>query len=254
MKISYYSDLHLEFEGLDIKNEHADVIVLAGDIHLADKGVKWAAAMFKQPVIMIMGNHEAYTRQNINLEQIIYSMKNAAKGTNVHVLNNESIIIDSVNFIGSTLWSDFNLYGKPKLSMQLALGMINDYSFIKLPTEQMINRLFTPSDALTLFKEAMLFIQSAIEPEKENIIVTHYGVDERCSHPQFHGDNLTAAFNGNLSEFITNNRESISAWIYGHTHHNLDFEIAGVPIITNQRGYAPHDQVPAFDKNKLLSI
>ncbi|GLS88971.1 phosphatase [Psychromonas marina] len=254
MKIGYYSDLHLEFQGLEIKNDEADVIVLAGDIHLGDQGVKWAADTFKQPVVAVAGNHEAYTRQNVNLDQILYSMRLAAKGTNVHVLNNESIVIDGVNFIGSTLWSDFNLYGRPKLSMQLALGMINDYSLIKLPTEQMINRLFTPNDALTLFQEAMQFIQSAIEPEKENIIITHYGVDERCSHPQFHGDDLSAAFNSNLSEFITNNRESISAWIYGHTHHNLDFEIAGIPIITNQRGYAPYDEVPEFDECKLLSV
>jgi predicted phosphodiesterase len=254
MKIGYYSDLHLEFQDLEIKNDDADVIVLAGDIHLGSQGIKWAADTFKQPVIVIAGNHEGYTRQNVNLEQIIYGMRLASKGTNVHVLNNENIVINGVNFIGSTLWSDFNIYKKQKVSMQLAMAMVNDYSLIKLPTDKMINRLFTPNDALTLFNEAITFIQTAIEPDKENVIITHYGVDERCTHPQYHGDALSGAFISDLSEFITKHQESITAWIYGHTHHNQDFEIAGVPILTNQRGYAPNDQTPLFDEKKILNI
>lgn len=37
MKIGYYSDLHLEFQALKIKNDEADAIVLAGDMHFGDQ-------------------------------------------------------------------------------------------------------------------------------------------------------------------------------------------------------------------------
>lgn len=254
MKIGYYSDLHLEFENLKLINDEADVVVLAGDIHSGVQGVKWASNNFKQQVIMIPGNHEFYTRKNINLQQIIYGMRTAAKGTNVNILNNENIVIDGVNFIGSTLWTDFNLYGKQDIAMLLAGQMINDYSFIKMPTEHMVNRLFTTNDALALYKEAIAFIHSSIQLNAQNVIITHYGVDERCSNPRFHRDHLTAAFNSDLKEFITTNKNKITAWIYGHTHFNLDFEIENVPILTNQRGYAPEELVSNFKKNKLLYI
>lgn len=46
MKIAYYSDLHLEFKRLDIINEDADVVILAGDIHIGEAGVVWAAETF----------------------------------------------------------------------------------------------------------------------------------------------------------------------------------------------------------------
>ena len=38
-------------------------------------------------------------------------LKLHANGTNIHILDNEQIILEGVRFLGSTLWSDFNLYG-----------------------------------------------------------------------------------------------------------------------------------------------
>jgi hypothetical protein len=43
MKIQVVSDLHLEFAPLTLPNVGADVVVLAGDIDIGTKGVRFAA-------------------------------------------------------------------------------------------------------------------------------------------------------------------------------------------------------------------
>ncbi len=61
MKIQILSDLHLEFENFNFYNTDADVVVLAGDVHLGMNGVLWAKkAIQNQPVIYVLGNHEYY--------------------------------------------------------------------------------------------------------------------------------------------------------------------------------------------------
>ena len=42
MKIQLLSDLHIEFEDYMYPDNDSDVVVLAGDIHTKDRGVKWA--------------------------------------------------------------------------------------------------------------------------------------------------------------------------------------------------------------------
>ena len=61
MRLHILSDLHLEFGQVDIPPTEADVVVMAGDIHLGPNGCRWARKQFPdQPVIYVPGNHEYY--------------------------------------------------------------------------------------------------------------------------------------------------------------------------------------------------
>ena len=63
MKIQILSDLHIEFQDYTYQKCDADVVVLAGDIHTKDKGIKWAIEnIVDKPVIYVLGNHEFYGR------------------------------------------------------------------------------------------------------------------------------------------------------------------------------------------------
>ena len=44
MKIQVISDLHREFGFMDISFDRADLVILAGDIHLGTKGIEWIKA------------------------------------------------------------------------------------------------------------------------------------------------------------------------------------------------------------------
>ena len=111
MKLQILSDLHLEFAPCQIVNTDADVVILAGDIHLGDRGYKWAEQNIKnKEVIYVLGNHEFYKEATPRLFE---KLKKETKGTNIHVLENESISIGGVKFLGCTLWTDFELLNSP---------------------------------------------------------------------------------------------------------------------------------------------
>lgn len=61
MKIRVLSDLHLEFHDWTPPQSDADIIVLAGDIHVGVHGIEWARRSFPLlPVTYVPGNHEFY--------------------------------------------------------------------------------------------------------------------------------------------------------------------------------------------------
>jgi len=98
VKIQVLSDLHIEFQDFTYPSCDADVVVLAGDIHAKDKGVKWAVENIPReiPVIYVLGNHEFYGKAH---PKFIGEIKAKAKDTNVHVLENDVVSINGVNFM-----------------------------------------------------------------------------------------------------------------------------------------------------------
>ena len=61
MRLHILSDLYLEFGPAQIPRPEADVVVLAGDIHLGREGIRWARKQFPaQPVHYVLGKHEFY--------------------------------------------------------------------------------------------------------------------------------------------------------------------------------------------------
>ena len=61
MKFYILNDIHVEFENFDPPKVDADAIILAGDIHVKNKGLIWAREKFpEKPVIYVLGNHEIY--------------------------------------------------------------------------------------------------------------------------------------------------------------------------------------------------
>jgi predicted phosphodiesterase len=105
MKLQIISDLHQEFGITDFNFSKADVIVLAGDVSVGTKGIDWIIknAMGK-PVIYVLGNHEYYKG---SYPKTLNKIKEATKGSNIHVLENESIEIDGIIFHGATLCKNF---------------------------------------------------------------------------------------------------------------------------------------------------
>ncbi len=104
MRLLLLSDLHREFGDIDIPENSADVIVLAGDIDIGTRGVGWAKRVFDKPVVYVGGNHENYGHSVPAFGQ---KLRDAAEGSNVRFLENDSVIINGVRFLGCTLWTDF---------------------------------------------------------------------------------------------------------------------------------------------------
>jgi hypothetical protein len=56
-----------------------------------------------------MGNHEFYGQA---IPKLTLELQGLAAGTNVHVLENSSVQISGVTFLGATLWTDFALLSR----------------------------------------------------------------------------------------------------------------------------------------------
>ncbi len=93
-RIRVLSDLHNEFGAVALEPIGADVTVLAGDIDVGDKGVRWAAFAFAgQPVIYVAGNHEYYGRA---IPKLTEQLRRVAADSHVVFLECTTVTVGSV--------------------------------------------------------------------------------------------------------------------------------------------------------------
>lgn len=61
---------------------------------------------------------------------------------------------------------------------------------------------------------------------------------------------LNSAFASDDGDLVSNNR--IDVWIYGHSHTNIDAEIGGTKVLSNQMGYVFQNEhlMNGFDSGK----
>lgn len=253
MRLALFSDIHNEFEIWTPPKIDADVVVLAGDIHSKHHGIQWAKEFFELPVIYILGNHEYY---GFNIQSINRKLKEQSKNSNVHVLINESIEIDGVKFIGSTLWSDFKLFGESQRQACIfnAGAKMNDFQRISINDNGKYRKLKV-SDTIAFFDNSLNFIENELKTSNtnRNIVVTHHAPSPQSTPKQYQSDLLSAAFSSNLEEFIKKYTNKIDVWAHGHTHHSVNYQIADTRIISNQRGYSSIEKFN-FDCGYIVEI
>ena len=254
MKLAIFSDLHNEFTpwipSESIKD--ADVVILAGDIDVGDKGVLWAAKTFSQPVIYVPGNHEFYKGV---YQSVLKKMRTAAHGTNVHLLNNDIVTIDGVQFIGSTLWTDFELSGTKSTSALFALEKMYDYRVIRFNQGGRYRKL-TVGDTVRLHSDGLVYLKQQLAISKNNnqkaVIISHHGPSVQSVAPEYKDDKLAPAYCSNLDDILHEFEPQL--WIHGHTHHNVDYRIGKTRVLSNQRGYTPEERVKTFNENFMIEI
>ena len=247
MKLHVLNDLHIEFEDFAPPATDADVVVLAGDIGVGMGGLHWAEKRFPdRPVIYIPGNHEFY-HHDITL---IDELKEQALD-HIHVLNDDLVIIDEVRFLGTTLWTDFGLFGEADkfFAMQTARQRMTDFAIIQNQGE-----LFTPEDAFRLHAASCEWLAAMLaEPfDGKTVVITHHAPSSQSVHPRYARDLLTPSFASNLEHLMEGDRAAL--WIHGHMHESFDYEVHGTRVVCNPRGYAPEALNPDFRPDWVLKV
>jgi predicted phosphodiesterase len=263
MKIQLASDLHLEFLQRDWPGERlikpaadADVLVLAGDIA---QGID-ALELFKHwpvPVVYVAGNHEFYGHA---IESMRDQMRVAAARHQIHLLENESVEIKGVRFMGTTLWTNYRL-NRNRTQRQLM-----EYAQIRLNDHQLIrcgSRRFTTQDALDRHESAHAWLESglALPFEGKTVVISHHGPHPLSVHPRYAADALNSAFVSDLSPLMP----GVDLWLHGHVHDSFDYQIGRCRVVANPAGYVMNRgwennrdrfefENPGFRKDLLLEM
>lgn len=247
MKLHVLSDLHTEFSDFDPPVTDADVVVLAGDIGVGTSGIEWATWRFPDvPVIYVPGNHEFYGDDIRITDQL-----QAAAPGNIHVLSNDVLEFDGVRFLGTTLWTDFSLYGEGEawLSRQRAKALIEDFASIKNG-----QRAFTPEDSVELHESSKAWLVSELQTEFEGptVVVTHHLPATPSIAEQYNNDPLNPAFASRLEGIFEEYQPDL--WIHGHTHVPCDYEIFGTRVVCNPRGYPSESSARGFSPGLVVEV
>ncbi len=251
MRIRVLSDLHLEFQDWVPPPAPADVVVLAGDIHVGVEGVIWARRHFADAqVIYVPGNHEFFGGE---MGATLQELRRVAAVHDVQLLDGDAVMIDGVRFLGATLWTDFALYG-PDASMiarafaDAQRGMV-DYRAIRLAD----SGLLRPQDTLAIHQRQLAWLaQQLAQPfAGATVVITHHLPHARSVHAKYTGDLLNPAFASDLAALV---REPVQLWIHGHTHESMDYELNGTRVVCNPRGYLPHQPNPAFRPGMIVTL
>lgn len=242
MKIWVFSDLHIEQSDWDLPEPHpdCDVIVAAGDIHFATDAVRWLDERSRgRPVVYVPGNHEWYSYSRpFTVESEASSARAAAVGTNVHLLLDDEVVVDGVRFLGSSLWTDYALYGDVEMAMEVARSSLNDHRLI-FPTDLGIP--LTPARAMSWHAASVAFLTTRLAAPAidfgRTVVVTHHLPHPRSVHRKY-GDNiLNAAFASDLSHLVESGCAVL--WIHGHTHSSCDYPAGTTRVVCNPKGYGP---------------
>jgi hypothetical protein len=131
MKIQLLSDLHLETDPdfLARPAPGADLLVLAGDIGSYRRGSLMTGDDFglgsyapskgwPTPVVYVPGNHEY---DNVDFDETHARLRQLCGELGIHWLERETLVIDGVRFVGTTLWTDFDALAAPGDTVGAAL-------------------------------------------------------------------------------------------------------------------------------------
>jgi len=226
---------------------------LAGDIARPREAAHWAR-QFGKPVLYVAGNHEFYGG---SIDGTVAELRRSFAGSQVHVLDDEEIVLDGVRFLGSTLWTDFALFAEPArnaAAMAEAQRLIRDFSRIRL--SESADAVFTPQDSAALFQRHAGWLDARLRARFDGptVVVTHHAPSPGSIHPRFADSLLNACFVSNAEHLLDGSR--VQLWIHGHTHDSFDYQVNGTRVVCNPRGYSKEgiDENPRFEPALLLEI
>ncbi len=257
MKFQILSDLHNEFlrdrdpppshpwKG-EIPDTDADVVILAVDIDTGLEGITWGSReswRLQKELVYVAGNHEFYRHEYYSLKERIAAL---VEGIPVHFLDCGCREFGNVRVLGLTLWTDYAAdAATPRdLAMFHAGRSMIDHQLIWIRSPDK-DRKFEPADALSLHRAERQWLEAQLKKpySGKTVVVTHHAPHPVCENPAFPDSPINTAFYSNLEDIIAHH--DIDLWVYGHTHSNLDMELYGTRIVSNQPGY-PGENVKGF--------
>lgn len=256
MKIQLISDVHVEFDregqSYQLPEVERDVLVIAGDLGEGINGLEFIVReLERSPVIYVLGNHEFYRHyyQDVREHWRKHQDKVRINGNRLHVLDDATVELGGVRFVGSTLWADFD--GNSPITKTAARRGMNDYYQIAYANGS--DRYLTPDDTYAAHVEARKFIAGELaKPHPKTVVVTHHAPSRQSIPVGYRDSSVNGCYVTDLEELIQT--YAPAAWCHGHTHVSRDYRVGDTRILCNPRGYAGYEANTAFSENYTFEV
>ena len=265
MKIQLLSDLHLEVhpEFVAEPAAGADVLVLAGDIGSYQSSTQVDGEHFglerfsplpqyagwPAPVLFVPGNHE-YDMQDFDEARL--RLRRTCDELGLIWLDRETVLLDGVRFIGTTLWSDFDA-----MAMHEGVTDLTQLHRLREKAFRAANfylqktggtRQGEPFLAAPMREESLLcqdWLRAALERSFDGptVAVTHFAPSLRSADPRYGLVPGTAGFCNVMDDLLP----YADLWLHGHLHCASDYLASGTRadgsawqcrVVANPLGYA----------------
>lgn len=254
MKLQLLSDLHLETESFEPRPAPgADLLVLAGDIDTTWRSFE----LFRDwpvPVLFVPGNHE-YDRRELDVAP--GELRAHVESLGLQMLDDEATVLSDaagrrVRFLGSTRWSDFDLFGEATRPKALrAAGY-----FQKVMGATRGGAVFDADAVRVLALQCRAWLAAELsQPESGDgwdatVVITHFAPSVRSVDPRYGRQPTSASF--------CNDDEALMAgarlWLHGHLHCRHDYRVGACRVASNARGHLRKGEADGFDPLRLISV
>ena len=284
MHIQLLSDLHLEVhpQFAPMPAPGADVLVLAGDIGsyqagslLADTDFGLArfsplpraqgGADWPTPVLLVPGNHE-YDAQDF--DQAHARLQAACQRWGIHFLERQTLVLQGVRFVGTTLWTDFDAIAQHQgcntLTEQLAqrhkaYRAANYYLRKTGGTRNGQPFLAEQVRAQGVLCQDWLRAQLLQPFDGPTVVVTHFAPSLQSADARYGLVPGTAGFCNALDDLLP----QAALWLHGHLHAPVDYvaqgqHANGMPwrcrVLANPLGYARKNEQQRFQAQCVAQL
>ena len=279
MKIKLVSDLHLEFSDVDIPNNGCDVLILGGDILIAqdlhdhprgdwleNKEYLWKGGQMRPQkadrfrnfldrcsknfphVIYVAGNHEFYHGKWF--ATLDYLREECSYWPNIYFLEKDVKVIDGMPFLGCTLWTDLNKSNP--ITMHNITMMLNDHRLIR--HDKLGYTKIRAIHTIERHEEHLAWLRETVPKYDKCVVVGHMGPTLKSIQPQYKNDiHINGAYCSDLSEFILDHPQ-IKLWTQGHTHHAFTYMVGNTMVACNPRGYEGYEPDSGWSKDFIIDL
>lgn len=286
MNIQLLSDLHLEshphFSAQPLAG--ADVLVLAGDIgsyqlnsdltrlavpdfglaRFSPRPVHEGGAAWPTPVIFVPGNHEY---DGLEFDEAHQRLRQACERWGLIWLEQESVLLQGVRFVGCTLWSDFDALssaaGTPA-NAAAAPGALAEQLKARDKAFRAANFYLRKNHSLqggapmlaeqvreqALKSQRWLRQALATGFDGLTVAVTHFAPSLLSADPRYGLTPGTAGFCNALDDLLP----AAQLWLHGHLHCPQDYVSRGCRVVANPLGYARKGEQKNYRPELLIGV
>ena len=169
--------------------------------------------------------------------------------TNIHVLQQSEVQVEDVTIFGATMWYDASsiAHGVPR---QFLKQESNDFKYITTQRRGSFSTLRGEDVLFWHVRHTHWLKQRLNECTTKKVVMTHHAPTNFSKDPRWPDHDHFGYVNDlDLSEYPAD------LWVHGHIHCSLWYEVDGVQVTCNPRGYEIYNAVnPKFDPQYTMEI